>query len=349
MQMENRSFLSRHSSGLAQLCIWGLLFSIPMLFVVQGYGGIVELMVSWLEPIGFMMAVFYLNYWIFVPKFLFRHRKKWFFISNILLQLLLVAVVLFIINIDYQGSLRDITLEITVMSILMICSFTMFVFVALALRGMQRNQYLEHKQLLQNEELARMETERLKAQLNPHFIFNSLNNISALVEINPENARDAISRLSFLMRYVLEQGGIQFVPLNSELDFIRDYIALMSLRYTDSLTIVTDFPPTESTAKLNVPPMLFISLVENAFKHGASSTTKSFIKVSLRVDDAVRFRVENTLLPPSHSKSAPGHGVGLDNLTRRLNILFPESHSITHGADKKNGSYLAEITIPRNN
>lgn len=347
--MGKQNFILRHASGLVQLCIWGLLCSIPLLFVLQGYGTFFDLIMSWLEPIGFMMVVFYLNYWLFVPKFMFRHKKKMFFLSNILLQVLLSGVVLLIINADYHGSLREITLELTVLTIMMICSFSMFVFAALALRSMQRNSHLERRQRLQNEELARMETERLKAQLNPHFIFNSLNNISALVEINPENARDAISRLSSLMRYVLEQGGIQFVPLNSELDFIRDYIALMNLRYTDSLTIDVDFPPKETVEAVNLPPMLFISLVENAFKHGASSTTKSHISVALKVDSAVRFSVENTLLPSARRNAVPGHGVGIDNLTRRLNIIYPGSHTITHGALIHKGVYRAEITLPLNN
>lgn len=345
--MDDRNFLSRHISGIVQIYLWGLLFSIPILFAMWGYGSLGRLLLSWIQPIGFMMVVFYLNYWIFVPKLLFRHKKASFLLSNTALYALLTVIVIIYL---YLAGTNVVIVEIVVFSLSMIVCFSMFTFAAMALRSIQRFSQLEYKQLQHSEELARMETERLKDQLNPHFIFNSLNNISALVELSPEKAREAISRLSFMMRHVLEQGGTQFVPLNNELKFLSDYIELMHLRYTDNLSVEVSFPPEESIEAVNVPPMLYISLVENAFKHGASSVTKSLIKVSLTVDDEVVFTVENTLLPDTKRGKLPSHGVGLSNLTRRLEIIYPGSHNLTYGPDPSNpGTYKACIKLPRNN
>ncbi len=110
------------------------------------------------------------------------------------------------------------------------------------------------------------------------------------------------------------------------------------------------FPSAESIEAVNVPPMLYISLVENAFKHGASSVTRSDIRVSLSVGKEIVFTVENTLLPISKKGGLPSHGVGLSNLTRRLEIIYPGMETLSYGAVGPEGKiYKASITLPRNN
>lgn len=342
-----KNFFSRHASGLVQIAIWSILASIPVLFWLQEMGDFWELFLGWMIPIGASMVIFYSNYWLFVPRFLFRKKKTAFFLLNTVLILGVVSAFMFFsieVNSILDGKLL---LTVVIAVLVQSVSFGIFVFVAIALRSMQRNKALETEQLRQKEELARMETERLKDQLNPHFIFNSLNNISALVELNPVSACDAISRLSSLIRHVLEQGGTTLVPLGSELDFIGDYINLMRLRYTSSLHVSISFPENSDSM---VPPMLFISLVENAFKHGASSCHPSFIDVSLtHEDDKIVFRVENTLLPPDKRQKKLNHGMGLENLRRRLEILYPGSHTFRHGPNDYRQIYEAEIIIPQTN
>ena len=120
---------------------------------------------------------------------------------------------------------------------------------------------LEHENLEQ-------QLEYLRYQINPHFFMNTLNNIHALVDIDPEKAKDTILELSKMMRFVLYEGNKQSVPLVRELDFIRHYITLMQLRYTDKVRIILDLPT--ETPDHTLPPLILISFVENAFKHGVS-------------------------------------------------------------------------------
>lgn len=346
--MRINKFLSRHIFGIIQVGIWLLLFTFPILFILLDYGSALELFLSWLVPIGIIMLMFYLNYWLMVPRLLFRHRKAWYFIAN--------AALILIPYITYEmfmwpastASTQQFVLETLLHIVTIILGFSPFVFMAVALRSMQRNIKIEREQARQKEELARMKTEWLKAQLNPHFIFNTLNNISALIDIDVEKTREAIGRLSHLMRYVLEQEGTQLVSLESEINFLHDYILLMQLRYTSSLKVTADLPEADITAGMMVPPMLFITPVENAFKHGASSSKPTFIDIcmSIGTDGRLTLRVVNSLLPPSQRQHHLNHGVGLTNLSRRLKILYHDNHSFRHTSHEARCTYETEITIP---
>lgn len=347
--MQSDKFFSRHASGIIQIFIWGLLISTPVLLALGDIANFRQILLSWVLPIGLMAVLFYLTYFLYVPRLLFRRHKAAFFLCSGGSVMALVALALFLILRD-AGTLdrRDI-LAATAIGMLQVVGYSLFVFAAFALRSMQRNQKLERERLIQQEELARMETERLKSQLNPHFIFNTLNNISALVEISPESARDAIARLSLMMRHILEQGGIRFVPLDSEIGFLRDYISLMQLRYTSSLEVRAEFPDESVTRAVSVPPMLFISLVENAFKHGASSRVPSSIGIRMTVDGAsLTLDVSNTLLPRKLRSSVPSHGVGITNLCRRLEMLYPGSFTFSCGEREYESLYRATLTIPCN-
>lgn len=131
---------------------------------------------------------------------------------------------------------------------------------------------LEHQHL-------ESELKYLKYQLNPHFFMNTLNNIHALVDIDSEKAKKTIIELSKLMRYVLYEANKSQISLKYEIQFLENYIALMKLRYTEHLDIQTEFPLI--VPHVQIPPLLFISLLENAFKHGVSYRESSYIHVLL--------------------------------------------------------------------
>ncbi|MBO4827342.1 MAG: histidine kinase [Prevotella sp.] len=166
--------------------------------------------------------------------------------------------------------------------------------------------------------------EYLKYQINPHFFMNTLNNIHALVDINPEKAKETILELSKLMRYVLYEGAKPAVPLQKEVDFLNNYITLMRIRYTDRVKITTDMPAT--LPDKNVPPMLFITFVENAFKHGVSYSKDSFINVSMSVvDKRVEFICENSKTEAANDEQG---GVGLTNVKQRLNLIYDNEYTL---------------------
>ena len=182
--------------------------------------------------------------------------------------------------------------------------------------------------------------EYLRYQINPHFFMNTLNNIHALVDIDPAKAQETIVELSKMMRFVLYEGDKQMVPLSREFDFIRTYIKLMQLRYTDKVKITVDLP--DNVSDKNIPPLLLISFIENAFKHGISYQHESFIEVKVNVEDnRLHFLCRNSKAEiPNQEKG----GVGLANVKKRLNLLFGSNYTLN--IQDSAGVYNVNLVIP---
>jgi LytS/YehU family sensor histidine kinase len=182
--------------------------------------------------------------------------------------------------------------------------------------------------------------EYLKCQINPHFFMNTLNNIHALVDINPEMAKSTILELSKLMRYVLYEGAKTLVPLQKDINFMRNYINLMKLRYTNKVKIDIDIP--ENIPDKSIPPMLLITFVENAFKHGVSYKDNSFITIKLTcTDEWLYFSCQNSKHPESTNEQG---GVGLANVKKRLELLFGDNHHLD--IHDENNTYMVNLEIP---
>ena len=165
----------------------------------------------------------------------------------------------------------------------------------------------------------------LKYQVNPHFFMNTLNNIHALVDIDPERAKASIVELSKLMRYVLYEGNNKLTPLSREVQFLRNYVQLMSMRYTGNVSISLDVPEVLPDSML--PPLLLVIFVENAFKHGISYSGQSFVEVSIDVVDGnVVFTCSNSkhTAKPTYEKG----GVGLVNVRKRLDLLYDTNYKL---------------------
>ena len=209
---------------------------------------------------------------------------------------------------------------------------------------------------LERENLNR-QLEYLKYQINPHFFMNTLNNIHALVDIDPEEAKYTIEVLSKLMRYVLYEGNKTMAPLQKELDFIRHYVDLMKIRYTDKVRISVSLPTSSSEAKeggtssaqnlmdIQVPSLLFTTFVENAFKHGVSYQQDSFIEISVRVDETAQeiyFLCNNSRKPEAEEKRKGG--VGLENAKKRLALIYGEAYELK--IDVKPEEYCLLLRLP---
>ena len=168
----------------------------------------------------------------------------------------------------------------------------------------------------------------LKAQINPHFFFNTLNNIYSLTLIDGERARAALHRLSRMMRYVLYDTAAGQAQLSQEVAFVQDYITLMQLRLTDRVQVVFEHP--EPVREVLIAPMILLPFVENAFKHGVAATQASRIVISLRQPAADRLEIEvrNTLVPRASTDLAGSNGIGLVNTRRRLDLLYPGRYAL---------------------
>ncbi len=198
---------------------------------------------------------------------------------------------------------------------------------------------------LENENLEQ-QLEYLKYQINPHFLMNTLNNIHALVDIEPEQAKETIVELSKIMRFVLYEGSKQKVPLRQELVFLDNYIRLMKMRFTDQVTITTNLPDIIPDREL--PPLLLITFVENAFKHGVSYQQKSFVNISINIDNTATpetprllFKCTNSKIP----KDADSHGgVGLQNARRRLELLYGKTYTLAINDSEE--TYSVTLDLP---
>ncbi|WP_281232988.1 sensor histidine kinase [Flavobacterium gelatinilyticum] len=197
----------------------------------------------------------------------------------------------------------------------------------------------QHKQKLEQDKTM-AELAMLKAQINPHFFFNSLNSIYSLTYSNIEDSRNALHTLSRMMRYLLYSTE-ERTTLHKEAEFMKDFIALMKLRANSKLTITTDIP--EKLQDYPIVPMLLLPLVENAFKHGIHATDKSEIHIKLKQNGSnLEFEVENTYFEKS-SVTDEG-GIGLTNTKRRLHLIYPHKHTLIAGL-AKNGMYNVKLQI----
>ena len=176
---------------------------------------------------------------------------------------------------------------------------------------------------------AKMEAElqNLKNQINPHFLLNTLNNIYALIEFNPPKAQQAVLDLSKMLRHLLYDNNKMYVPLQQEVNLMQNYIDLMRIRLPEHVKLSTDFVISETSGTL-VSPLIFISLIENAFKHGVSGDKSSFIDISLkeRTDGKLEFISRNSYYPKSESDKS-GSGIGLELVRKRLELVYPSKYT----------------------
>lgn len=195
------------------------------------------------------------------------------------------------------------------------------------------------------------ELRALKSQVNPHFIFNSLNSLRALIDENPGRAREAVTQLANLLRYSLQSGQLETVPLEDELRVVNDYLALEQVRHEERLRVRLDVAP--ETLALPIPPMLLQTLVENAIKYGISPAPSGgeITIVARREGEALRLRVTNPgeLAAKPRSRSRRGEavstGLGLSNAAERLRLLFGERARLEL-RDGSSSTVVAEALVP---
>jgi sensor histidine kinase YesM len=342
-----------HLLGWIMLCVVLLILS-PLSWRM----GELELPVQfWWKQIylvGLLIFVFYLNAWGIVPKFLLNGK------NYLYLLVILVGAVLFYGLIFYfeQFTLYGIKMHelfnpdkpYTGKRWVPGDVFQMLLYVISI--GLSTSVALVEK--WQKDEALRGELERqrintelsyLKAQINPHFFFNTLNNIYSLTTLDVTKAQEALLKLSRMMRYVLYENQKDTTLLTKEVKFIEDYLELMKMRLSQKVHLVVKLE--EPKEDLVIAPMLFLPFLENCFKHGVSSQQESEISISLEVmGDTVFFETKNSIFPiQPDSPEALENGIGLVNTQRRLSLLYPEKHRLKLGKDENSGQYGVHLTI----
>lgn len=202
-------------------------------------------------------------------------------------------------------------------------------------RDRERQKIIDQRNLEQ-------QMEYLKYQVNPHFFMNTLNNIHALVDIDPERAKTTIVELSKMMRHILYEGSKKLIPLTREVEFLNLYVQLMRLRYTRKVHINVDVPP--QLPELKLPPLMLIIFVENAFKHGISYREESFIDIKLRVENKrLLFSCCNSK-PTQVQRTNEKGGMGLQNVRQRLELLYDDDYTLDISDGEK--TYEVKLDIP---
>ncbi len=275
----------------------------------------------WYVKSAIMVGVFYINYFLIFDNTLMRRRRWWtFFVWNILLILAASLLMHYMWQLgvgSHRAPRHGATLSqwqqlLATSSFIMRDSVMLILIVSLSVAVKMSTRWLdlEHRQQQLIASQRESELENLRSQLNPHFLFNTLNSIYALIEISPREAQQAIHELSKMLRYVVYDNP-EKVELTREIDFIENYIALMRLRMGNRPIEVEISNTAPATA--TIAPLLSVALIENAFKHGNTSEPTNPIKISIAADDQkIDFRTENSVDASLHLDG--NSGVGLSNL-----------------------------------
>lgn len=316
------------------LLLWGVIFILPYFFMDSAR------VFTWRpflrsipQMLGFML-VFYLNFFLLIDQLLFKGKPRAFILWNLVL---IIAVAFFM---HYSRELLEWLMPyqrprwrgrrntFIPFFFLLRNATSLFLMTGLSVALKMTVRWLEVEN--ERKELAKAKSEaelqNLKNQINPHFLLNTLNNIYALIEFNPPKAQQAVMDLSKLLRHLLYDNNQAFVSLRQEVDFMRNYIELMRIRLADHVKLTTRFDYS-ATGNTLISPLIFISLMENAFKHGISGDKDSFIEISLceHSDGKVEFVSRNSYFPKSESDKS-GSGIGLELVKKKLELLYPDSY-----------------------
>ncbi len=338
--------MNKHLAGLCHVALWAFLFLSPLTFW-RGTGiRFVQYLMYCMQPL-MLMIVFYANYLYLAPKFFVAGKHRY----DLLINLVMITTFgialhywtdyandLYGVHVRFDDTINDVT------NILRDClNFAIFAGGSTALALARK--WFTADQKLQESETARAKAElyNLRSQINPHFLLNTLNNIYALTAINQERAQDAIQQLSKMLRHMLYDNQESSVALSDELQFLENYISLMKIRLSANVDVT--FTHNVEVPGVRIAPLIFISLIENAFKHGISPTEQSFVHIEINATDHdINCRIENSNHPKSNQDRS-GHGIGLNQVQRRLDLAYPNHYKWVKGTNEDGTIYTSAIHI----
>ncbi len=332
------------------ILVWIGLLLLPLLLTQSDSAYSIRMLNHIWTSIIMSLIVFYINYGILVNKLAFRKQLFSFIIINLVLFALLSILsdpLHQIVSPPSPKKRPPMTLQnFNIYGIFFYREFIMYALVtgiAIAVRTGRRLSTSETERKRLETENLKSQISLLKYQIQPHFFFNTLNNIYALIGQSPTEAQQAVIRLSKMMRYVLYDNNADSIPLDKEIEFLNNYNKLMQLRLTDNTKVEISYPA--GITNITVPPLIFVSLLENAYKHGVCNTETSFIRNKMTITDkSVIFVTENSThnFDRNEDKSKPG--IGLVNMRKRLDIIYGNNYSL-HLLEE-NGIFRSELTIP---
>ncbi|RVU01820.1 histidine kinase [Mucilaginibacter limnophilus] len=284
-----------------------------MIVIVFGYGGI-------------NIGLFYFNYLSLIPRFLDQNRYGKYILS-VIATIIIIGVGKYGVGLIFREFiLVEKGVQISFWSYFAGTIFTSLLFIFLSIVLKFTVDWFLNERIQRDLENQRLTAELsfLKSQINPHFLFNSLNSIYSLAYQKSETTPEAILKLSEIMRYMLYESNDNKVDLEKEIHYLQNYIDLQKIRF--GYKAFVDFEVQGEITSQRIAPLLLISFIENAFKHGVASDPESPIKMQITVTDGhLDFHIENK--KHTNNRDASG-GIGLANVKRRLNLLYPHKYQL---------------------
>lgn len=342
------------------ILLWVLIFLIPVFS--SGYEFEInwkKVYHEWLRFIPFLL-IFIINNSILIPVFLYKKKNLQFIIGGLLVVLLISylgintkVLSLVLENSDAfekrppKGFPPPFRRPVQPLHIVFINSIV----ISILIIGFNTAIKLSYKWSKNEQEKKELEKEHLQSELNflkhqisPHFFMNTLNNIHALIDIDAENAKSAVIRLSKMMRHLLYDAEQEKTSLKKEIEFIKTFVDLMKLRFSSKVSIEANLP--EVIEDYQIPPLLFTSLLENAFKYGVSYREKSFIKLNIDIEK-LKLIFELTNSDFSIERTDEKGGIGHINLKKRLDLLFLDNYILD--INRMDKQFSVKMVIPLKN
>jgi two-component system, LytTR family, sensor kinase len=332
---------SKSYTILIHILVWVAFLLVPLIFIESATGRERFMLMGWFQQL-LMAGYFYYNFLFLIPRFLLR-KKIGIYFMMLLAGLLAISG----LNVVFALTTSGLIEHHHPFNFWRTAFFPFYPAVmAFALSSslritMEWFKNERQKKEMESEKLA-SELAFLKSQVNPHFLFNILNNICSLARKKSDETESAIIKLSQIMRYMLQDSKDEKVNLDKEVEYLESYIELQRLRLPGSVKI--DFTVDGKPELLSVEPMLFIPFVENAFKHGVSYQDPSEISIRLTCQgEKISFSVENNIAQRHGAPVEQGSGIGLKNVRRRLELLYPGSHHLLISND--GSRYIVNLDI----
>ena len=344
-----QSFFQRHKTLLVHLLFWVVYASFFIYMISFPRKGKEE--PNWLEiftdgafQVVSMALISYFNYFILLPRFLKNQN-----FGRYLLEFTVIFTLFIIFSIHAKRFLTDgytyqekwaYSERFIVQHIW--SSLVIVLFVGMLKFAEDWFELEARKREVENEKLI-SELRFLKAQINPHFLFNTLNNLYYLAFTNSPNTTEVIAKLSQMMRYMMYDTNNARVPLSKEVEYMQNYISLEKLRLSTEIPIKFDVQGDPDT--VSIAPLIFITFLENAFKHGVSnSAADAWVNVSIQLNGkACVYTVENSKMPETGKTVTEKSGIGLQNVKRRLDLSYPDNYELN--VEDSDTRYAVELKL----
>jgi len=342
------------------ILIWAVILGLPI-YAARRFQMGRNFLLTYYTITAISALIFYINYLFLIPVLFFQKKRYWYYFSVLALVFTFYFIsdfasehIYLIITkngnsdqiINQPGEERRMRqppiqmrrprffIAMPNAQIIGYTSSSLFmVFLSLGLRVLERQSKIEKMQEEMEKAKLNAELALLKNQISPHFFFNTLNNIYSLIGRNNEDSKNAVIKLSKLMRYLLNESGQDNKLLSDEIEFMNNYIDLMKLRIGAKTKLNVNFPT--EYKDLMIPYLLFVSLIENAFKYGISVQEESYVSISLACgENNILFKCENGLPESNNEPIFASTRIGLENLKKRLSLLYPNRHELEINRNK---------------